>query len=151
MKRFIGLALLAIAALQAHSQTPVIGAWSPVAWKPLTSYSSTSSIAAATIYTAPSAGQFRLCSFVTVSVVGTAGSFTAVFNWTTVTHNFVGGQLGKSIATTSLWDWTGSGNNPPTCQTLWADAATNIQYGITASGVTGTPTIQYAWTLERLQ
>lgn len=123
-----------------------------VALQGLTTYSSTASLAPATVYTTQAAGFYQVCSWVVMTVAATAGSYTPVAGFTASGHAFSGLQIGASLTATSQWTHNGnSGSMPPICPIFWADANTAITYGINASSVTGTPTLAYTWTIQRLQ
>lgn len=153
MNRLFALLLAAgLFVCSISAQTLVVGGPNPqmIVNQKLTSYSSTSALASATIYVSPAGGAlFRMCGFSVLSVGATGGSYTLLANWTTAGHSFVGGQMGKSVGN-AQWDWNGAGVVQSPCLTFWADGGTNIQFGI-GSSATGSPTLQYAWTLERLQ
>jgi len=123
-----------------------------VATIPITTYSSTTSIALATFYTTPASpaiAQYRMCVYGILTVGATAGSYTAIAAFTIGGHVVSGRQFGTSIGN-AQWGDNSGGSAAPTCGVFLADAATNIQFGLTSTA-TGSPTIKYAVTLEKLQ
>ena len=117
-----------------------------------TTYSSTSSLAPTLILTTPNDATqhvWGMCFYGRMTVVGTAGTYTGGFDFTDATVAHTATSLNTAMSTTSLGGTvTGA---QPTCQNFVADANTQILYRITATGVTGTPTLEYAFTLTRIQ
>jgi hypothetical protein len=116
-----------------------------------TTTSSTTGIAATTILTTPNDAAthvYRMCVPMLMTVVATAGTYGPIFHWTWATHTF--GNVPSTISGTVLWSTNTSSSGGIQCATFPADANTAIQWGISATGVTGTPTVAYAVTLEQL-
>jgi hypothetical protein len=108
-----------------------------------TTLSSTSSSSTTTLATISSAGIYRVCGQVTVTVAATGnGSNTLVFGWTANAHAF---GTGPSVAPATQWSQANA------CYEFYADATTAITVYFYQTGTTGSPTYQYWATLERLQ
>jgi hypothetical protein len=118
-----------------------------------TLYSGTSSTGITTIATPATAGQFRICGFLDVTVAATAGTAELYKSYTSDGHVQAGSVIGgtqagavtTSIVATSAW------NSSQGCESMYVDASTNIQAELFLGSVTGTPTFRYSFTLERLQ
>lgn len=149
MKRIFLLIALFVGCASAFGQITNPALPNVVASTGNTTYSSTSTIAATTLLTPANSGIFMLCYALRQTVAGSAGTWQGFFQYTdaTVAHTAV--SIGTAIGATT----TGGNVNITTqqCPVFHADANTNIQYGITAASVTGTPTIQYSFTLIQLQ
>jgi hypothetical protein len=123
-----------------------------VAAVPRTTYSGSSGVVLTTIYTTPSsgAGFYRLCSDHLVTAAAGTGTSYGVAAYVSSGHRFSG--LRTTANTNLAMQWTDSAAAGSSgCPTFWADANSAIQFGITETGVSGTPTILYSATLERLQ
>jgi hypothetical protein len=99
------------------------------------------------MYTGSTEGMYRSCAYVEVAVVGTAGGIQFEVNRTSngVTRNE------WTSATTSVTAIGDSGSTPQ-CYIFTANAGTTVKFNLFPSTtITGTPTIYYSVTLERLQ
>jgi hypothetical protein len=110
-------------------------------------YRGTEGIGATTIYTAPSAGLYRECAFVRTAVAGTAGAFQLRSSSYISDRSTVGSSGGITPATSA----TVVGSIGRACIEIYVDSGSPIQWALSASGVTGSPTVRYAITLDRLQ
>jgi len=104
-------------------------------------------IGATTIYTAPSAGLYRECAFIRTTLAGTAGTFQIVSS----SYISDGSTAGSSAAITPATSATAVGSVGRACIEIYVDSGSPIQWAMSASGITGSPTVRYALTLERLQ
>ena len=104
-------------------------------------------IGATTIYTAPSAGLYRECAFVRTAVAGTAGTFQVISS----SYISDGSTAGSSAGITPATSATVVGSIGRACIEIYVDSGSPIQWALSASGVTGSPTVRYAITLDRLQ
>jgi hypothetical protein len=112
-----------------------------------TLYRGTDGIGATTIYTAPSAGLYRECAFVRTAVAGTAGTFELRSS----SYISDGTTAGSSAGITPATSATVVGSIGRACMDIYVDSGSPIQWALSASGVTGSPTVRYAITLDRLQ
>jgi hypothetical protein len=112
-----------------------------------TLYRGTDGIGANTIYTAPSSGLYRECAFVRTTVAGTAGTFQLKSS----SYVSDGSTAGSSEGITPATSATIVGSIGRACIDIYVDSGSPIQWALSASGVTGSPTVRYALTLERLQ
>lgn len=90
-------------------------------------------------------GTYRGCWYFQVSVAGTAGNFTGFFSYTS-NGQVLGDASTSQVPTTPQWGHTYG----QTCQLFHADANTVIQYNLVGTSVTGTPTVKYDVSIERL-
>ena len=97
------------------------------------------------LYSIPSggAGVYRSCETLTTTVAGTGGSYNIVVNAYSDGHSANLGGIGP-VNATPQW---GTANG---CQTLYLDASQTVQWEIYGTE-TGTPTVRYQITFERLQ
>lgn len=120
-----------------------------VASVPLTTYSGTAGIGTTTLRTPSATGLFQLCVYMEVDTVGTAGNFQFGVGYTSAFGSAAyNSNIGTSVAVSTPHATTFPGS---ACSTFGAKAGTNIVYQITATSVTGTPTIEYGATLTQLQ
>jgi hypothetical protein len=113
------------------------------------SYSGTAGTSYSTLITAPpGGGTYRMCFFLEMTVAGTAGTFQG---WASYTANGNSQNDTVTAAIAATPQYTHLGAAQQTCETLHADAATAVQWALVATSVTGTPTVKYDVTLERLQ
>ena len=91
-------------------------------------------------------GMYRMCYFIQVTVAGTGGTFQGWVNFFSNGNGQSDGVTG-TVSTTAQWNLS----YEQTCAAFYSDASTNINYLVYGSGVTGTPTIVYDVSLERLQ
>lgn len=116
-----------------------------------TTTTSTTGVALTTFYTTANDATihlYRLCEPLLITVAGTAGTYAPENGYVISSHSNSGNTL-SSISATSQWNFNGTAS-VPACTNFFADPNTAIKYGILASGVTGTPTVMYAVTLEQL-
>ncbi len=112
--------------------------------------SCTGGVAATTMFTTANDStthQYRQCYSMTVTSAGTAGTFQAAPNYTLGGSSYTT-ALGSTISYTVNSTNAASGTS---CAVFNADANTAIKYQIVASGVTGTPTLGYSVSLEKLR
>ena len=109
-----------------------------------TTYSGTAGTSG-TFLTTPSAGVYRMCVVLSMTVAGTAGQFQVFAQYTGDGHylNFGDGTI--SVATTTQW------NTAQGCTVGYSDSGTVIGWYMSGNAVTGTPTVRYGLTLERMQ
>jgi hypothetical protein len=113
----------------------------------------TSSFGPTTMLTPTYAGMWRECYYLDVTVAGTAGTYIGQATYTT------DGNSTYSVSTVTVSATTQWNNSSPQasavgsggCSVFYADANAAIKYKISIGGITGTPTLRYAVTLERLQ
>jgi hypothetical protein len=105
-------------------------------------YRGTDGIGATTIYTTPSPGLYRECAFVRTAVTFQLISSSYISDGSTA-----GSKAGITPATSA----TAVGSIGRACIDIYVDSGSPIQWALSASGVTGSPTIRYAITLDRLQ
>jgi hypothetical protein len=110
-------------------------------------YRGSDGIGATTIYTAPSAGLYRECAFVRTAVAGTGGSFQLKSS----SYISDGSTAGSGAGITPATSATVVGSIGRACIDIYVDSGSPIQWALSASGVTGSPTVRYAITLDRLQ
>lgn len=125
-----------------------------VATVPLATYSGTTTTNP-TFFTTPNDGtqhQYQMCGWGIVTVAGTAGTFTEQVQFTVngaVAGFYLGQSAGAGVSITTI------GNSPsatvPNCTSIVADPNTAVKWAIVMTGVTGTPTVQYTFTLTQLQ
>jgi hypothetical protein len=98
------------------------------------------------LYTTSSsgAGLYRLCGYIDITVAGTAGNFYISGQYTTDGH-YLSFSYSPAAAAATLW------SNANICYVFYSDASKGINFQLYGSGVTGSPTVRYAGTLERLQ
>jgi hypothetical protein len=97
------------------------------------------------ILNTPPAGLYRLCGYAEVTVAGTAGSFYLGGTFTSGGGHYTATGFSTAIAASTQW------SAATQCWTITASSATQISFQLHASGVTGTPSVRWAGTLERLQ
>ena len=112
-----------------------------------TLYRGSEGIAATTIYRAPSSGLYRECAFVRTAVAGTAGTFQLISS----SYVSDGSTAGSRAGITPAISATEVGSIGRACMDIYVDSGSPIQWALSASGVTGSPAIRYAITLDRLQ
>ena len=115
----------------------------PVAKVAPATYSGTSGIGDTTLYTPVSAGLFRFCGQLYMTVAGTGGNFYLESRPVADGHTFY--FTSPQISASGQW------NQANACQTFYADANQAIKWNLTASSVTGSPTVRYSATLEQLE
>jgi len=108
-----------------------------------TTYSGTTGVPQSNLITAPTAGYYRTCMFIDITAVATAGTFNLSTVYTTDGH---AAQIGPGNTNATTLNAANA-----TCYPIYVDSGVAINYQIVATGVTGTPTIRYAVTLEKLQ
>jgi hypothetical protein len=102
------------------------------------------------LYTTPAAGNYMLCGYLDMVVAASAGTYSMSGNYVSDGHTFA------VIITASVGpaQWSVSSGVSPTtgspCQNFYADAGTNITAKITATGITGSPTLRYVASLWQL-
>jgi len=86
-----------------------------------------------------------MCVVLSMTVAGTAGQFQVFAQYTGDGHylNFGDGTI--SVATTTQW------NTAQGCTVGYSDSGTVIGWYMSGNAVTGTPTVRYGLTLERMQ
>jgi hypothetical protein len=87
---------------------------------------------------------YRVCGFISVNVVGTAGTAQIFAGYTTDGRSTTPSLVTAALSTTTLGNWQQG------CTTFYADANTIISYSIVMTGVTGTPTFRYTFSAEKL-
>jgi len=113
------------------------------------SYSGTAGTSYSTLITAPpGGGTYRMCFFLEMTVAGTAGTFQG---WASYTANGNSQNDTVTAAIAATPQYTHLNAAQQTCETLHADAATAVLWALVGTSVTGTPTVKYDVTLERLQ
>ena len=113
------------------------------------SYSGTAGTSYSTLITAPpGGGTYRMCFFLEMTVAGTGGTFQG---WASYTANGNSQNDTVTAAIAATPQYTHLGSAQQTCETLHADAATAVLWALVGTSVTGTPTVKYDVTLERLQ
>jgi hypothetical protein len=110
-------------------------------------YRGSEGIGATTIYTASSAGLYRECAFVRTAVAGTAGTFQLRSS----SYISDGSTAGSGAGITPATSATVVGSIGRACIDIYVDSGSPIQWVLSASDVTGSPTVRYAITLDRLQ
>lgn len=119
-----------------------------------TTYSGTTGVGVTTLYTPAAAGLFRICGFLDMTVAASAGTFQIKYGYTSDGHSFSTGNILTNTVGPGQWASTASPSNNANgnaCTVFYADTATAVQWQVAASGVTGTPTVRYAVTLEQLE
>ena len=119
-----------------------------------TTSTSTSSIGPTTIITPTYATGWQMCIYLDVIVAGSAGNYYGGAYYTTDGHT-ASSAVTPTVSATTQWN----SSFPPTtpvagsggCGVFYADANTAIQYKINVLSVTGTPTLRYWVTLERME
>ena len=109
-------------------------------------YSGTTGTSQMNMYTVPpgGAGQYRLCMALTVIAPGTAGAFSLGVQANGDGHTF--SFQTSNVYLTSQWSTTNS------CNSYYADAGSGTVWNLyTGGGVTGSPTLRYEITLEKMQ
>lgn len=106
-------------------------------------YTGTTSQTNLLTYTPPSAGEYRFCESIVVTTAATAGTVYGVPYYTSDGHGMASGFF--SISATTQW-----GLPSLACTVFHMDAAA-MNAGFTMSGITGTPTLRYSMTLERVK
>jgi hypothetical protein len=105
-------------------------------------------------YTTPSGltGVYQLCGQVTMTSVGTAGTIypAGVVLWLGHTH-YPTLASGATAATANSDSSLDANGNVAGCKEFSADAASNIQFDVTFSGVTGNPVYTTQYSLTRLK
>ena len=87
-----------------------------------------------------------------MTVAGTGGTYTLGAVYTSSGNSF-SSNLTWNVTATPQWSASSVNGSFPSqlsCVTFQSDAGAAIQYKITASGVTGTPTARYSITLMLL-
>lgn len=86
---------------------------------------------------------FNLCVFIAVDTAGTAGVVTPTFTWTTPGGLAENGAFLGTVSLTAAFNQIGS------CVVIQTKVTTSFNMSIAASGATGTPSWEYAYTLTR--
>lgn len=115
------------------------------------SYSGLTGTSATTLYTTPagSGQEYRVCgSLVMTAAAATGGAFSLQANYTVSGHAQTGKSFLQLSAVTTQW---ADSSNLASCFTFTPDASTAVQWQLVGSSVTGSPTVLYGVTLERLK
>jgi hypothetical protein len=118
----------------------LIGAVAPA------TYSGTSGVSTVTVVTPTVAGEYRVCASLHMTVAGTAGTFNAYHGFVSDGATLVPGASSLvSISATAPTTTFSAG-----CSEFYGDANGAVKFQLTGSSVTGSPTIRYGFTVERL-
>jgi Pectate lyase superfamily protein len=102
----------------------------------------TAALGGTTWFTPFATGQYRLCSYLVTTAVGTGGTYNTGFNWND--------GVGQSAASTASLTATVANAQANGCLTVHATAGNVVQYFVSFNAVTGSLTYSLYLTAERL-